>query len=240
MCVKSIIHVNFCYDRAQTALSEVQSYKTPLTLVESQAPPRSFLPYYESNAVSQQLLRYSNLCHSTVRTQPLLSSLFPIPNLFPPLSTALHWLDPAVLLSGSYNIHPLMTLEDAPGSAEFTVTGLQGKSCTFLCVSLVKVWNTSPWVCLESLHITTINWLPLEDYFSRAHTWAEMNLCCGQSKKKKGMWEGCKVTPQVRTGKKPTEWRGAQEIRGNRPCCQQTVRARNTFKDREMAADSFP
>lgn len=54
------------------------------------------------------------------------------------LPTALHWFESAVL-PGSYNLHPLMTLEDAPGSAEYTVTGLRGKSYTFLCVSLDKV-----------------------------------------------------------------------------------------------------
>lgn len=54
------------------------------------------------------------------------------------LPTALYGFESAVL-PGSYNLHPLMTLEDAPGSAEYTVTGLQGKSYTFLCVSLDKV-----------------------------------------------------------------------------------------------------
>lgn len=54
------------------------------------------------------------------------------------LPTALHWFESAVL-PGSYNLHPLMTLEDAPGSAEYTVTGLQGESYTFLCVSVDKV-----------------------------------------------------------------------------------------------------
>lgn len=62
--------------------------------------------------------------------------------------------------SGNYNTHPLMILEDASGSMEFTVTGLQGKSHTFLGVSLDNVRNMSPWVCLESLDNATINWPP--------------------------------------------------------------------------------
>lgn len=61
-----------------------------------------------------------------------------------------------------------------------------------------------------------------------------------KARKQRDMWEGCKVTPLVMTGNKPTELRDAQKIRGNRPHCQPTARARNTFKAMEMAADSFP
>jgi len=70
--------------------------------------------------------------------------------------------------------------------------------------------------------------------FSRA----ELTLV--KARKAKGRWEGCLVTPQLTAGNIPTEQRDTQEIRGNRPPCQQIAGARNTFKGTEMDADCFP
>lgn len=98
---------------------------------------------------------------SFLSVQLLLSSLF---SHFLCITHTVRWGTVLIQLccssSGSYNTHPLMILEDASGSMEFTVTGLQGKSHTFLGVSLDNVRNMSLWVCLESLDNATINWPP--------------------------------------------------------------------------------
>lgn len=122
MCIKSTIHMDFCNSGAQTVLSEAKSYY-PVHIGGVSIPTEIFSMQI---LVSQQALNYSDLCQFTVHTQSLLSFL--IADLFLPVrwGTALHWFDTAAL-SGSCNIHPLTTLENISGSAEFNVGGFRAK-----------------------------------------------------------------------------------------------------------------
>lgn len=225
-------------------LSEAQSY----TLIHTGGDPgtteifSSLVQVQRSKSAATELLKPLSPHRANATT--------PVPPCFSinshqsdELPTALHWFESAVL-PGSYNLHPLMTLEDAPGSAEYTVTGLQGKSYTFLCVSLDNVWNMSfefawiPGYCYNKL--TSLIRLFFKGVNVGRNEFMLRELPVVKARKRRDRWEGCKASLQVTTGNNPTEWRDAQEIRGNRPRCQQTARARNIFKDMEMAPDSFP
>lgn len=116
-----------------------------LAEAQSETLPRSFPGWYEPQVPFQELSNYLSACHSSVSAQLLLSSLFSHFLFITHTHTQSQMRHSIKLIqlcrssSGSYNTHPLMVLEDAPGSMEFTVTGLQGKSHTFLGVSLDNV-----------------------------------------------------------------------------------------------------
>lgn len=125
--------------------------------------------------------------------------------LFPPVrwGAALHRSNSAVPLSGSYNIQPLMILEDAAGS-DFTVTDLQGKSHTFLgqtikYKSLGLLWI--PGCCHDKL-------IPSYDYFfkGRSHS--------GQSKKSKGQVGRLPGNPTTYSRKHPHWAKGYTRNKG--------------------------